>query len=111
MEKSIRTAFQRSQFLSQSRVKTDVKQSIEVSSLYSNALSPADHHFLTVKRDTRLLNLPPCTATQSRRLGQGWRTFLRTRAQIVDNFWRNSLACPRDLLSRKMPYWSLASSC
>jgi hypothetical protein len=27
-------------------------------------------------------------------LWQGWRTFLRARAEIFDNFWRNSFACP-----------------
>jgi hypothetical protein len=28
---------------------------------------------------------------------QGWRTFLRKRAQIVDNFLRNTFACPWEL--------------
>jgi hypothetical protein len=27
-------------------------------------------------------------------LGQSWKIFLRARAQIADNFWRNSVACP-----------------
>jgi len=30
-------------------------------------------------------------------LVKGWRTVLRKRAQIVDNFRRNSLACPWEL--------------
>jgi hypothetical protein len=35
---------------------------------------------------------------------------LRAYAQIIDNFRRNSFACPWEILSSKMGSWSLASS-
>lgn len=34
-------------------------------------------------------------------LGQGWRTFLRVCAQIVDNFLINSFACPWEFYAAK----------
>jgi hypothetical protein len=35
-------------------------------------------------------------------LGQGWRTFLRARAQIVDNFRRNPFAFPWEFWAAKL---------
>jgi hypothetical protein len=46
---------------------------------------------------------------QKEEVDQGWRTFMRARAQIVDSIWRYYFACPRKFWAAKSGLGSISS--